>query len=110
MSVLTASKWNEKSMENYVVSFSNGRQEVHGYFSGRLLSALGWEHSSNAVTKVKNIDGSIIVANGTQGNLFGALSLDNIYSKLFEDREYPDLIQYPVYYYTNESINLVPAN
>ncbi len=110
MSVLAASKWNEKSLENYKVVFSDGGYEVHGHFSGRLLSALNWNHSSSATTTVKNIDQTEIVANGYSKGIIGSLSLDDIYSKLFDQRDYPDLYQYPVFYYTNESINLIPMN
>lgn len=110
MSVLAASKWNEKSLENYKVSFEDGSYEIHGHFSGRLLAALNWQHSSTRTTTVKNIDGAEVVANGYSKGVIGALSLDDIYSKLFDNRDYPDLYQYPVLYYTNESINLIPAN
>lgn len=110
MSVLAASKWNEKSLENYKVSYGDGSYEIHGYFSGRLLSALNWQHSLNTTTTVKNMDQTEIVANGYSKGIIGSLSLDDVYSKLFDERDYPDLYQYPVFYYTNESINLIPAN
>ena len=110
MSVLAASKWNEKSLENYKVSFSDGSYEIHGHFSGRLLSALNWQHSSTKTTTVTNIDQTKVVANGYSKGIIGSLSLDDIYSKLFDERDYPDLYQYPIFYYTNESINLIPAN
>lgn len=110
VSVLAASKWNEKSLENYKVVFGDGRYEIHGHFSGRLLSALNWQHSLSSTTTVKNIDQTEIVANGYSKGIIGSLSLDDIYSKLFDERDYPDLYQYPVIYYTNESINLIPSN
>lgn len=110
MSVLAASKWNEKSLENYKVSFSDGGYEIHGHFSGRFLSALNWQHSSTKTTTVTNIDQTKVVANGYSKGIIGSLSLDDIYSKLFDERDYPDLYQYPIFYYTNESINLIPAN
>ena len=44
------------------------------------------------------------------GSIMMKLSLDDIYAHLFDDRDYPYVIQYPVLYYTNETINLVPAN
>ena len=110
MSVLAASKWNEKSLENYNVLFNDGNSEIHGHFTGRLLSALNWRHSLSKTTMVENSDGTMIVANGYSNGIVGSLSLDDIYSKLFDERDYPDLYQYPVLYYTNESINLIPAN
>ena len=110
ISVLAAAKWNERSWEGYKVKFPDGSEEEHGQFSGSILDILGWTHSSTATTVVKNIDGSEIVANGREGKLFGALSLDDLYSKLFDYRDYPAVAQYPVLYYTNETINLVPAN
>ena len=110
ISVLAAAKWNERSWEGYKVKFPDGSEEEHGQFSGSILDILGWTHSNTVTTVVKNIDGSEIVANGREGKLFGSLSLDDIYAHLFDDRDYPYVIQYPVLYYTNETINLVPAN
>ena len=110
ISVLAAAKWNERSWEGYKVKFPDGSEEEHGQFSGSILDILGWTHSNIATTVVKNIDGSEIVANGREGKLFGSLSLDDLYSKLFDYRHYPAVAQYPVLYYTNETINLVPAN
>ena len=110
ISVLAAAKWNERSWEGYKVKFPDGSEEEHGQFSGSILDILGWTHSNTATTVVKNIDGSEIVANGREGKLFGSLSLDDLYSKLFDYRDYPAVAQYPVLYYTNETINLVPAN
>ena len=110
ISVLAAAKWNERSWEGYKVKFPDGSEEEHGQFSGSILDILGWTHSNTATTVVKNVDGSEIVANGREGKLFGPLSLDDIYSKLFDYRNYPAVAQYPVLYYTNETINLVPAN
>ena len=110
ISVLAAAKWNERSWEGYKVKFPDGSEEEHGQFSGSILDILGWTHSNTATTVVKNIDGSEIVANGREGKLFGALSLDDLHSKLFDYRNYPSVVQYPVLYYTNETINLVPAN
>ena len=110
ISVLAAAKWNERSWEGYKVKFPDNSEEEHGQFSGSILDILGWTHSNTATTVVKNIDGSEIVANGREGKLFGSLSLDDIHSKLFDYRNYPAVAQYPVLYYTNETINLVPAN
>ena len=110
ISVLAAAKWNERSWEGYKVKFPDGSEEEHGQFSGSILDILGWTHSNTATTVVKNIDGSEIVANGREGKLYGALSLDDIYAHLFDERDYPAVAQYPVLYYTNETINLVPAN
>lgn len=110
ISVLAAAKWNERSWEGYKVKFPDGSEEEHGQFSGSILDILGWTHSNTATTVVKNIDGSEIVANGRKGKLYGALSLDDLYAKLFDYRNYPAVAQYPVLYYTNETINLVPAN
>lgn len=110
ISVLAAAKWNERSWEGYKVKFPDGSEEEHGQFSGSILDILGWTHSNAATTVVKNIDGSEIVANGREGKLFGSLSLDDVYSKLFDYRDYPAVAQYPVLYYTNETINLVPVN
>lgn len=110
ISVLAAAKWNERSWEGYKVKFPDGSEEEHGQFSGSILDILGWTHSNTATTVVKNIDGSEIVANGREGKLFGSLSLDDLYAKLFDYRDYPAVAQYPVLYYTNETINLVPAN
>ena len=110
ISVLAAAKWNERSWEGYKVKFPDGSEEEHGQFSGSILDILGWTHSNTATTVVKNIDGSEIVANGREGKLYGALSLDDLYAKLFDYRNYPAVAQYPVLYYTNETINLVPAN
>ena len=110
ISVLAAAKWNERSWEGYKVKFPDGSEEEHGQFSGSILDILGWTHSNTATTVVKNIDGSEIVANGREGKLYGALSLDDLYSKLFDYRNYPAVAQYPVLYYTNETINIIPAN
>ena len=110
ISVLAAAKWNERSWEGYKVKFPDGSEEEHGQFSGSILDILGWTHSNTVTTVVKNIDGSEIVANGREGKLFGSLSLDDLYAKLFDYRNYPAVAQYPVLYYTNETINLVPAN
>ena len=110
ISVLAAAKWNERSWEGYKVKFPDGSEEEHGQFSGSILDILGWTHSNTATTVVKNIDGSEIVANGREGKMYGALSLDDLYAKLFDYRNYPAVAQYPVLYYTNETINLVPAN
>ena len=110
ISVLAAAKWNERSWEGYKVKFPDGSEEEHGQFSGSILDILGWTHSNTVTTVVKNIDGSEIVANGREGKLFGSLSLDDLYAKLFDERDYPAVAQYPVLYYTNETINLVPAN
>ena len=110
ISVLAAAKWNERSWEGYKVKFPDGSEEEHGQFSGSILDILGWTHSNTVTTVVKNIDGSEIVANGREGKLYGALSLDDLYAKLFDYRNYPAVAQYPVLYYTNETINLVPAN
>ena len=110
ISILAAAKWNERSWEGYKVKFPDGSEEEHGQFSGSILDILGWTHSNTATTVVKNIDGSEIVANGREGKLYGALSLDDLYAKLFDYRNYPAVAQYPVLYYTNETINLVPAN
>ena len=110
ISVLAAAKWNERSWEGYKVKFPDGSEEEHGQFSGSILDILGWTHSNTATTVVKNVDGSEIVANGREGKLFGSLSLDDIYAHLFDERDYPAVAQYPVLYYTNETINLVPAN
>ena len=110
ISVLTAAKWNEKSWEGYEVKFPDGSREEHGQFTGTLLDILGWEHSNTRTVTVKNIDGSELVVNGYLGDVPWKLSLDDIYAHLFDDRDYPYVIQYPVLYYTNETINLVPAN
>ena len=110
ISVLTAAKWNEKSWEGYEVKFPDGSREEHGQFTGTLLDILGWEHSNTRTVTVKNVDGSEVVANGYLGDVPWKLSLDDIYAHLFDDRDYPYVIQYPVLYYTNETINLVPAN
>ena len=56
------------------------------------------------------LDGSEVVANGYLGDVPWKLSLDDIYAHLFDDRDYPYVKQYPVLYYTNETINIVPAN
>ncbi len=110
ISVLTAAKWNEKSWEGYMVDFPDGDYEEHGMFTGTLLDILGWEHSNTKTVTVKNIDGSEVVANGYLGDVPWKLSLDDIYAHLFDDRDYPYVIQYPILYYTNETINIVPAN
>ena len=110
ISVLTAAKWNEKSWEGYEVKFPDGSREEHGQFTGTLLDILGWEHSNTRTVTVKNVDGSKVVANGYLDGVPWKLSLDDIYAHLFDDRDYPYVIQYPVLYYTNETINLVPAN
>lgn len=110
ISVLTAAKWNEKSWEGYEVKFPDGSSEEHGQFTGTLLDILGWKHSNTRTVTVKNIDGSKVVANGYLGDVPWKLSLDDIYAHLFDDRDYPYVIQYPVLYYTNETINLVPVN
>lgn len=110
ISVISAAKWNERSWEGYRISFSDGTYEEHGQFSGKLLSILNWNHSSSEKTTVKIIDGNDVVVNGKPGKIFGSLTLDDIYAKLFDNRSYPNITQYPVFYYNNESIVLIPSN
>lgn len=110
VSVLASAKWNEQSWEGYNISFSDGSSEQHGQFSARLLAVLDWNHSNTSKTEVKNINGDIITAMGRPGVIKGSLSLDEIYTKIFDLRTFPSLKQTHVLYYTNESINLIPSN
>lgn len=110
ISVIAAAKWNESSWEGYFINFDDGNKEEHGQFSACILDALGWEHSNVKTTEVRNSDGSYIVANGSQGKLVGPLSMDDLYEKVYDKRSYPNVVQSPVIYYTNETINIVPIN
>ena len=62
------------------------------------------------MTEVTNINGEIVAAMGVPGEIDGALSLDDIYTRIFDLRTFPSIKQTHVLYYTNESINLIPAN
>ena len=110
VSVLASAKWNEQSWEGYNISFKDGTSEQHGQFSSRLLAVLNWTHSNTSVTEVTNINGEIVAAMGVPGEIDGALSLDDIYTRIFDLRTFPSIKQTHVLYYTNESINLIPAN
>lgn len=110
ISVLASAKWNEQSWEGYNISFNDGSTEQHGQFSARLLAVLDWCHSNTSKTDVMNINGEIITAMGKPGSINGSLSLDDIYTRIFDLRTYPSMNQNHVLYYTNESINLIPAN
>ena len=110
LSVICASKWNEESLEGYYVKTNDGPIEEHGQFSGRLLSVLGWKHSSKKTTTVNQGTENEIVASGYISSFKGSLSLDEIYSKILDGWTYPNMKQHPVLYYTNESINLIPVN
>lgn len=110
VSVLASAKWNEQSWEGYNILFNDGSSEQHGQFSARLLDVLGWNHSNTKITEVVNANGEKIIANGYSGNISGSLSLDDIYTKIYDLRVFPSIKQNHVLYYTNESINLIPRN
>ena len=110
LSVLCASKWNEESFEDYFVKTMDGTTEEHGQFSGRLLSVLGWNHRTNKTTIVNKGTDNEVVADGESLGVNGSLSLDEIYSKVYDGWTFPNMTQHPVFYYTNESINLIPSN
>ena len=110
LSILCASKWNEESFEDYFVRTSEGTTEEHGQFTGRLLSVLGWNHSSSKTTIVNKDTDNEVVAEGESAGIKWSLSLDDIYLKILDGWTFPSMEQHPVLYYTNESINLIPAN
>lgn len=110
ISVLASAKWNEKSWEGYNILFQDGSSEQHGQFSARLLAVLNWNHSNIYTTEVINKNGEKIIANGNPGKIKGSMSLDEIYTKIYDLRTYPSINQNHVLYYTNESINLIPSN
>lgn len=110
LSVMCASKWNEKSWEGYNIRTEGGELEEHGQFSGRLLSILGWKHSNQKTTVVNQGTDNETIAFGESMGVKGSVSLDDIYSKVFDGWTYPNTKQHPVFYYTNESINLIPSN
>ena len=109
-SLLCSSKWNEESFENYYVKTEDGESEEHGQFTGRLLKSIGWIHSSQKITVVNEGTDNEVKANGYCSGYKGSLSLDDIYLKILDGWTYPNMEQHPVLYYTNESINLIPAN
>ena len=110
LSILCASKWNEESFEDYFVRTSDGITEEHGQFTGRLLSVLGWNHSSSKTTIVNKDTDNEVLAEGESVGIKWGLSLDDIYLKILDGWTFPSMEQHPVLYYTNESINLIPAN
>ncbi len=110
LSVMCASKWNEKSWEGYNIRTEEGELEEHGQFSGRLLSILGWIHSNQKTTVVNQGTDNETIAFGESMGVKGSISLDDIYLKVLDGWTYPNMSQHPVFYYTNESINLIPSN
>ena len=110
LTVMCASKWNEEAFENYSVKTTDGSTEEHGQFSGRLLSILGWNHSTTKTTVVNKGTDNEVVAYGESRGVRGCLSLDDIYFRIYDGWTYPNMSQHPILYYTNESINLIPAN
>ena len=108
--MLASAKWNEQSWEGYRITFSDGTYEEHGQFSGKLLDILNWKHSNTVKSSAKNIDGTDVDVFGSVGRISGSITIDDIYTKLFDNRTYPNITQFPVAYYTNESIVLVPSN
>lgn len=110
LSVLCASKWNEESNEGYFIETENGKIEEHGQFTGRLLNVLGWKHSNEKNTVVNDNSGNKVIADGESMGIKGSLSLDEIFSKILDGWTFPNMRHHPVFYYTNESINLIPTN
>ena len=91
------------------------RKEENGakknFIAARIVASAFVDGKSNEKNTVVNDNSdNKVIADGESMGIKGSLSLDEIFSKILDGWTFPNMQHHPVFYYTNESINLIPAN